>query len=662
MSDALSLPPVPPPAPDDHPLRDRMIAALFAIAIAWPAVALVFTWSRTLTRFENRPMAPWPAPAFVARVRRRLSSARSPIASAAATRSCGCITRALLALFGVSSLPNVMRADDGWFYWLGEDGHSLDRHYRRHDAVSAERSRQHRRRVRAPQGVARCARHRLRRGGGAREVHDLSRAPARLDRAGRRSPRPTIACATRSQKDGRVALRRPAARAAGREGARARLLPDRFALELQRRDGRLRDDDAARCSEALRGKLADDRARAAVPPYTPGVDFYSGDLIQMLGLPARIREDDVAPLGKVLADAREPLRAAHRQGRVPGLRVLRVRPAGPAARGGAARLDGDPADPAAVGEFQPRGVRQQSRARPRADRAREARHRHRGAGRAHPARARRIPDDRASDAARPLPARAPLRSSGSSPSSWILRVSVLRPQPSHAAASMRWPPVCASARRISVFSNSCSRRSPTLRSPRASACASSRSSACCQSESPPSPRRRRRLAHFRRQVGDLDPLPRRHHGEPVADVLELAHVAGKRELREHLERLLGQHLRLDREVARALLQEVARERRDVLGALAQRRQAQPHDVEPVHQVLAEQALPHALLEVLVRRRDDAHVRAQAARGRRRGSTRRRRARAAGAPAGRPACRRSRPGTACRLPPARSARAAAPARR
>ena len=92
-------------------------------------------------------------------------------------------------------------------------------------------------------------------------------------------------------------------------------------------------------------------------------------------------------------------------------------------------------------------------------------------------------------------------------------------------------------------------------------------------------------------------------------------------------------------------------------ALAQRRQPQADDVEPVQQVLAEQPLPHALLEVLVRRRDDAHVRLHAARGRRRGSTRRRRARAAAAPAGRAACRRSRRGTACRPRPARSARAA-----
>ena len=96
----------------------------------------------------------------------------------------------------------------------------------------------------------------------------------------------------------------------------------------------------------------------------------------------------------------------------------------------------------------------------------------------------------------------------------------------------------------------------------------------------------------------------------MADVLELPHVAGKRERGERLQRVVGQHLRLDGELARALLQEMPGERRDVVRPLAQRRQAQAHDVEAMQQVLAEQPLPHALLEVLVRRRDDAHVRLQ----------------------------------------------------
>jgi hypothetical protein len=37
------------------------------------------------------------------------------------------------------------------------------------------------------------------------------------------------------------------------------------------------------------------------PAYVPGVDYFSGDLTQMLGLPEELREDDVAPLGKILA-------------------------------------------------------------------------------------------------------------------------------------------------------------------------------------------------------------------------------------------------------------------------------------------------------------------------------------------------------------------------
>ena len=37
------------------------------------------------------------------------------------------------------------------------------------------------------------------------------------------------------------------------------------------------------------------------PAYVPGVDYYSGDLAQMLGLQRQFRETDIAPLGKILA-------------------------------------------------------------------------------------------------------------------------------------------------------------------------------------------------------------------------------------------------------------------------------------------------------------------------------------------------------------------------
>ena len=57
----------------------------------------------------------------------------------------------------------------------------------------------------------------------------------------------------------------------------------------------------------------------------------------------------------------------------------------------------------------------------------------------------------------------------------------------------------------------------------------------------------------------------------------------------------------------AMLEEMADEVGDVLGALAQRRQPQRHDVEPEEQVLAEQALLDQGAQVLVGGGDDAHV-------------------------------------------------------
>ncbi len=54
-------------------------------------------------------------------------------------------------------------------------------------------------------------------------------------------------------------------------------------------------------------------------------------------------------------------------------------------------------------------------------------------------------------------------------------------------------------------------------------------------------------------------------------------------------------------------EEVLDEERDVARALAQRRQADRHDVEAVEEVFAERAGGDELLEVAVGRRDEAHV-------------------------------------------------------
>jgi alginate O-acetyltransferase complex protein AlgJ len=298
MSDALSLPPVPPPAPDDHRLRDRMIAALFAIAIAWPAVALVFTWSRTLTRFENRPMTPWPAPAlsreFAPAFERAFSDRFGGRDALVRMHHAG-----LLALFGVSSLPNVLRADDGWFYWLGEDGHSLDRHYRQTmsfpqsevDNTVAEFA--HRKAWLAARGIAYVV---------VVVPEKFTIYPEHLPGWIARSPQPTPYDRVRDavKKDGSVAFvdLRPALRAAK---ARERVYYQTDS-HWNFNGARVGYETMMKAvQEALPGKLAT-IAPAGRPAYTPGVDFYSGDLIQMLGLPGRIREDDVAPLGRVFAD------------------------------------------------------------------------------------------------------------------------------------------------------------------------------------------------------------------------------------------------------------------------------------------------------------------------------------------------------------------------
>jgi hypothetical protein len=70
---------------------------------------------------------------------------------------------------------------------------------------------------------------------------------------------------------------------------------------------------------------------------------------------------------------------------------------------------------------------------------------------------------------------------------------------------------------------------------------------------------------------------------------------------EQLQRV-GRHPGAARQV-----QEVRDEQRDVLAPVAQRRDVDPHHVQAEVEVLAEAALADALLEVLVRRRDDPDV-------------------------------------------------------
>jgi hypothetical protein len=76
---------------------------------------------------------------------------------------------------------------------------------------------------------------------------------------------------------------------------------------------------------------------------------------------------------------------------------------------------------------------------------------------------------------------------------------------------------------------------------------------------------------------------------------------------EPLERLLGQLAFLDAEACRIRREEVLRERHEIQRSLAQRRDREVRDVKAIVEILPESSVGDRLLEVRVRRHDEAHV-------------------------------------------------------
>jgi alginate O-acetyltransferase complex protein AlgJ len=297
-SDPLALPPVPPPAPATHAARDRIMAVMFALALAVPLAALTLTWSRTMTLFEKRPMAPWPAfelatsfpPAFERAFADRFGGRDVLIRGHHA---------ALLEVFGVSALTTVLPGSGGWFYWLGEDGLSLDRHYRGVapfpkeyvDATAAELKR--RRDWLAARGIGYVV-------AVAPEKFTIYPEYLPVWVAKSAQPSPYDATIAAMQNSGVVFLDlRPSLRAA-KAHDRVYYQTDSHWNYLGAMVG------YGAIMHEVQRMLTAERLPQIAPPlrpaYVPGVDFYSGDLVGMLGLSARIREDDVAPLGKILGD------------------------------------------------------------------------------------------------------------------------------------------------------------------------------------------------------------------------------------------------------------------------------------------------------------------------------------------------------------------------
>ena len=205
----------------------------------------------------------------------------------------------LLELFGVSALATVLPGQDGWYYWLGEDGLSLDRHYRGVadfpdgyvDGTVAELVR--RRDWLAARGIAYVV-------AAVPEKFTIypEYLPAWVVRSTQPSPHDRVVAAL--AKSGIVLLDlRPALLA-----AKAR---DRVYYKTDSHwnyNGAVVGYDAImrEVRRALPPQRIPDVVPAKRPVYVPGTDYYSGDLVDMLGLPGRIREDDVAPFRNVLSD------------------------------------------------------------------------------------------------------------------------------------------------------------------------------------------------------------------------------------------------------------------------------------------------------------------------------------------------------------------------
>jgi alginate O-acetyltransferase complex protein AlgJ len=298
-ADTVTLPPVPPPAPALHPLRDFVLASAFVASLVLTGLAALKPPAQPALEFENRLVTPWPSlevnAAFTTDFERAFGDrfgARNTLLRAHHL--------ALLYGFGVSPATNVLIGRDDWLYFLGEDGRSLDRHYRGmlpiSDAEIAAVVTELRRRQQflAALGVAYVV-------AIAPEKYTIypEHLPSWIVRTDKPTPLERLTAAISA--DGSVRfVDLQALLATAKLNKRVYYMTDSH-WNMQ---------GAAVAYGAImqeierglpRGRLTT-IAPAALPPYVAGVDMFSGDLARFVGLPPSYREPDVAPLSKVLMD------------------------------------------------------------------------------------------------------------------------------------------------------------------------------------------------------------------------------------------------------------------------------------------------------------------------------------------------------------------------
>src|SRR5215510_920939 len=115
------------------------------------------------------------------------------------------------------------------------------------------------------------------------------------------------------------------------------------------------------------------------------------------------------------------------------------------------------------------------------------------------------------------------------------------------------------------------------------------------------------LLEMERQERDLDLPTGCENHRPLDDVLQLPEIPRPRIALQQIERFGSEAVHLLVDLRFGLPEEVVREHRNVLGALAERRQGDGEGVEAIEEVLAELAGGQGLLEVTIGRRDDPYA-------------------------------------------------------
>jgi alginate O-acetyltransferase complex protein AlgJ len=297
--DSLRLPTVPAPAPATHPWRDRVLIAIVAVLLL--VMATIDPLGGAAIRWEKRRTSAWPSAKMLRSPETFAAAFSQAFADRFGMRSALILAqhRALVDIFGVSPVSNVMIGRSGWLFWLGEDGQSLDRHYRGTRWVSDFEADAYVQEVRR--------RHEYLRARGIAYLtvivpEKFTIYPEYLPSWVHPSHDPTLLARTidRLAKDGTVPYvdLRPLLRGAKTRETIYYLTDSHWNLA----GGAVGYMAIMRAVQTLLPGRIPSIAPPVRPPYVPGRDVYWGDLGQMMGIPAEFEEPDYLPLYKTKRD------------------------------------------------------------------------------------------------------------------------------------------------------------------------------------------------------------------------------------------------------------------------------------------------------------------------------------------------------------------------